>query len=323
MDPRPSICCTRLPEPAEPASNPWYGRPLSSVWYQWTAPNSGPFRFAVSSPQGDGDGTEVLNGEARYDRIEVFDDGALAALRPVTGGLWSVTFFAKQGVTYPIRVAGSARGSRMELRWSPASRPANDNFADASVLEGESGRAEGTTEGATLEPGEFFGSHAATTWFRWTAPESGDWQFDNRSKRVLVFEGSELSELRLVSRLPETWTRFPAGAGREYRIAVADRDAYDSGGELLSFLDETQSAKRKRLILELHRQLTRRFRGWTWTWIGLQRSNPTNPLKPGCERSGGAGSRPRVAATLGGLVPVIGITRTCTCHCSGAPRWKT
>ena len=219
------------PEPAEPASNPWYGRPLSSVWYQWTAPNSGPFRFAVSSPQGDGDGTEVLNGEARYDRIEVFDDGALAALRPVTGGLWSVTFFAKQGVTYPIRVAGSARGSRMELRWSPASRPANDNFADASVLEGESGRAEGTTEGATLEPGEFFGSHAATTWFRWTAPESGDWQFDNRSKRVLVFEGSELSELRLVSRLPETWTRFPAGAGREYRIAVADRDAYDSGGD--------------------------------------------------------------------------------------------
>ena len=41
------------------------------------------------------------------------------------------------------------------------------------MLESADGIVQGSSQGATLEPGEWFGFAAATTWYRWTAPSDG------------------------------------------------------------------------------------------------------------------------------------------------------
>ena len=216
------------PEPGEPVAAPGEGRPAGSVWYAWKAPADGPVRFHVPAVAG---GDEENGDIARYDRVQVFEGDAVSGLDEVAGGLWGATFFAAGGTTYHVRVANSSRGTPMNLRWWRGERPANDDFAAAAVLSGASGAIDGSSAGATLEEGESFGSLAATTWYRWTAPDDGGWAFRTADKRVLVFEGDGLGALRLVSGGPNSVAAFPAGADREYHIAVAEDDTDGSGGD--------------------------------------------------------------------------------------------
>ena len=210
------------PEPGEPLFTPRRGRPAGSVWYAWTAPSNGPVRFNIPPSGGSSD--------ARNDRLSIFRGDRITELERVASDLWGAIFFAEKGQSYRIRVSNFARGTALDLRWSQGSRPANDNFAQATELEGADGVVQGNSQGATLEPGEWFGFAAATTWYRWTAPSGGEWEFRSESpRRVLVFEGDSIPALRLVSYYPGSIGLFPAAAGREYRIAVSERDAYSSG----------------------------------------------------------------------------------------------
>ena len=216
------------PEPGEPVFDKEIGRPAASVWYRWTAPADGAFRFRVPelaahyARQGD---------VPRHDRVHVFAGDEITALHEVASELWHVTFFANQGSTYRIRVSGVSRAVPMDLRWSPGDRPVNDDFAEAAVLEGESGSYDGSSAGATQELGEAFGGMAATTWFRWVAPDDGRWEFQASERPVLIFEGDAIAALRLVGARPSSIVPVPVGAGREYRIAVAERDAAGLGGD--------------------------------------------------------------------------------------------
>ena len=112
-------------------------------------------------------------------------------------------------------------------------RPANDDFAYAQAIEGERGSIESTNEGATLERSEFLGGRAATGWYEWTAPEDGyaNFRVNHQSRlSILAFAGSEIGELRLVSRLePRYYMGFPVQGGETYRIAVAAGSADASG----------------------------------------------------------------------------------------------
>ena len=121
----------------------------------------------------------------------------------------------------------------MTLRWSPAARPENDDFATAAPIRGGGGTADGTNLGATMEAGEQLVPLAATTWFRWTAPADGDYRFGVNRRRLVVaaFAGDDLSSVRLVSGLPDNTAVFPAAAGEEYRITVAAPNAYGSGAD--------------------------------------------------------------------------------------------
>ena len=216
------------PEPGEPMFESSRGRPAGSVWYTWTAPSDGPFRFELPVLAAD---YRSQDDVARYDRVHVFQGDQITGLREVVSGLWEAMFFAEEGQTYRIRVASSSRGAAMDLRWSPGGRPANDDFAGAIVLDGESGSVDGSSAGATLEPGESFGSMAATTWFRWTAPVDGTWLFVvPYPKRVLAFEGDSASTLRLVSERPHANAYLIARDEREYRIVVAEADGNASPG---------------------------------------------------------------------------------------------
>ena len=214
-------------EPGEPMFDGDSRRPpAASVWYSWTAPADGPFRFRVPALAVD---YSFRDGVPRHDRVHVFTGDAITVLEEVSSSLWHATFFAVKGSTYRIRVSGVSRAVPMHLRWSTGNRPVNDDFAEAVVLEGESGSVDGTSVGATLEPGESFGEMAATTWYRWLAPDDGRWEFSSLNHRVLVLEGTELEALRLVGTQPWTFVQVPVGAGREYRVAVAEIDAAGLG----------------------------------------------------------------------------------------------
>ena len=211
------------PEPGEPLFTPGQGRPAGSVWYEWTAPEDGPVRFNIPP--------RAESRDARNDRLSIFRGDRIPALERVADGLWGALFFAEKGQSYRIRVSNFARGAALNLRWSQGPRPANDDFTQATVLEGTDGVVEGNSQGATLEIGEWFGSAAATTWYRWTAPSDGLWEFESEGlRRIFVFESDGISTLRLVSNYPSSFSSFPAGGGKEYRIAVAEPSAYASGG---------------------------------------------------------------------------------------------
>ena len=230
------------PEPGEPLFTSRRGRPAGSVWYTWTAPYDGPVHFDIP-PAAD-------RGDMRNDRIDIYRGDRIAALQEIASGQWGSTFFAEQGRTYRIRVSKDGRGAALELRWSKGGRPANDNLSEASPIEGPAGMVHGNNRGATLEPGEWFGFAAATTWYRWTAPGDGLWLFQSEEpRRVFVFEkdatasgvferdlfpgdttAESIPRLRLVSSFPLERSVVNAGAGREYLIAVAEPTAYSSGG---------------------------------------------------------------------------------------------
>ena len=210
------------PEPGEPLFTPRRGRPAGSVWYEWTALANGPVRFNIPP--------RVDSRDARNDRLSIFRGDRISALKRVADGLWGALFFAEKGQSYRIRVSNFARGAALNLRWSQGPRPANDDFTQAAVLEGADGVVEGSSQGATLESGEWFGSAAATTWYRWTASSDGLWVFESEHpRRIFVFESDGISTLRLVSTYPSSSAFFPAAGGKEYHIAVAEPDAYASG----------------------------------------------------------------------------------------------
>ena len=207
------------PEPGEPVFSSFLGRPASSVWYEWIASTNGPVEFQISSHN------PSIAVDSNH-RVDIFRGDRITSLEAVASGRSGTIFFAEQGTVYRVRVSSSSRGTALDLRWSPGGRPANDDFARAAVLEGESGELEGSSAGATLEPGESFGAAAATTWFRWTAPEDGDWWFSVASShQVLAFEGDSPATLRLLSGRPESSALLAARRDREYRIVVADSDA--------------------------------------------------------------------------------------------------
>ena len=230
------------PEPGEPALRPDYGRPLGSLWYEWTAPSTDLVRFSVASAsrppmdayldvyRGEGiAGLDHIAANRRQEIVSVTAEG-YPVRRTIFG---AAVFFAEEGETYRVRVAHGEASVALVLRWRQGPRPGNDDFLDAEMLTGAEGMADGTNVGATLESGESFGPLAATTWYRWTAPDDGSWRFridTDHLLRVTAFTGTDVGDLRLVSGFPTNAAIFTARGGDEYRIAVAARDAYVSGG---------------------------------------------------------------------------------------------
>lgn len=173
--------------------------------------------------------------------------------------VWRVTdgcrFPAVADTTYQLCVDG-ANGSlgSIAIRWSmdplplgddgagehpaglavpPVSPPSNDNFDSRLPLNGSRLRVEGTTVGATAEPGEALhqASRAgASVWYTWTAPASGDVVLSavgqGGPQAILVYVGSnrtDLFEAVQSSALDlEHDTRFYAVAGVAYQICVSD-----------------------------------------------------------------------------------------------------
>lgn len=87
------------------------------------------------------------------------------------------------------------------IAWQPIPRPANDDFANAQVLVGESGFVTGTNRGATIEPDEP-PAPGSSVWYRWQPPSSGKVTFTTIGSffdtLLTVYRGNSLNSLELV-----------------------------------------------------------------------------------------------------------------------------
>ena len=210
------------PDAAGPGFDGSSRRPVGTVWYRWTAPSGGLAAFSIDELQG-------FNSH----RLDVYRGDEIAALERVAAGAAEVQFLAEAGVDYRIRLSHVGSGLEVTLRWRPGERPAHDNLADAVAVDGETGEYQSSNAGATLEAGEWVEGTVATTWHRWTAPADGWWVFERAGRsNVAVFEGDGFDNLRLVSGFEprRSYARFPAAAGREYRIMVGGTDAFNAVG---------------------------------------------------------------------------------------------
>jgi hypothetical protein len=132
--------------------------------------------------------------------------------------------------------------------------PPNDDFADATVLEGPSGRVEGTNVGATRQASEpmidgYEGGRSV--WWRWMAPAAGEVNvqtFGSDFDTILgVYTGTALASLQLVAENDDTESgeglhsvvTFTAIAGTIYHFAVDGVDGDpgpETGDVVLSWL---------------------------------------------------------------------------------------
>jgi hypothetical protein len=214
------------------------GRGFASVWYRWAAPASG---TAI---------VDICGGGFRS--IGVYTGSAVDALEAVgeTDDDCAVRFQATQGTTYDIAVDGDFERpmGAFALHLGVFQPPANDDFADAQMLDGSSLSVVADNRGASHEAGEpdhDFQHTSASVWYRWTAPASGtatidtcgvgegDGAFDTV---LAVYAGSSLSGLSELGSSDDgcgpdsggSSVELAVSAGTTYRIAL-DGDRGDQG----------------------------------------------------------------------------------------------
>lgn len=175
-----------------------------SVWFRWTAPASGPAMFQASA------------GSASYFDclIGVYTGSTVGGLTRVSSdsGTWAgkschTRLTATAGRTYRIAVDGENGIERhFQLHWNSGTPPSNDKISAAKLLTGDHGVVDGSTRGATDSPGESADAlihSGSTTWYRWTAPRTGEANFrvdeppfagedeydSSKRRRIAVFRG--------------------------------------------------------------------------------------------------------------------------------------
>jgi Bacterial pre-peptidase C-terminal domain len=206
-----------------------------SIWYSWTAPASGTVTVNTS-------GSNFDTLLAVYTGSSVSGLSAIAANDDAVPGsvlTSSVTFAAVQGTVYHIAVDGyNAASGAVALNLSevlPAAAPANDNFANAVTLSGNTVTWPGTNIGATREIGEpnpAGVTGGASVWLTWTPTTTHTVTINTHGSNfdtvLAVYTGSSVMGLTTVAandddvanRTLTSAVTFTAVAGTVYHIAV-------------------------------------------------------------------------------------------------------
>lgn len=217
-------------------ARPEFGEPAhagqaatATVWYKWTASVSGRLVFTTR-------GSDIRTLAAVYAgpaETPTFDqlrpEGAnISATRNLPA---RVVFDAVAGQTYYMAVDG-VNGAEGAVAATIGMPPANDDFANSTVLQGTAIERTVSTNFASSEEGEpahFPGrGNGESVWFTWTAPENGRTAIIVGSTFapaiVAVYTGDRIDALSLVSRdfseNQRSQVVFEATAGTIYRIAV-------------------------------------------------------------------------------------------------------
>ncbi len=208
-------------EPGEPnhAGNPGG----ASVWYSWTAPSTG--RATLNLCYGEFDTLlAVYTGDvvSALQEVSSNDDGCSQQSQ--------LTFTATSGTTYRIAIDGADGATGYyELGWGLS--PANDDFAQATAIAGDTGTVNGDNWYATEEVGEpeHGGPGGYSVWYRWTAPSSGTATFDVCTAYfdtlLAVYTGDNVGVLTPVAQNDDdcdyaSRVSFQATAGVVYNIAL-------------------------------------------------------------------------------------------------------
>lgn len=212
------------PETNDPAV---WGGAGNTVWYAWTAVQSGSVVIA-------------LTDEGDFYSLQAFTGSTLANLtvagtRPQHD---AILLNAQAGTTYHFAVAGFGlwdpdwldKGT-FKLLLMSGGDSANDNFANAEWVTGASAMLMGFNWTATLEPNDppmvsWYNLHR-TIWYQWQAPASGLLVLTNAGSSVTpvigVFLGTNLNQLAMIGN-GET----PVRANETVRILVDGE--YGTGG---------------------------------------------------------------------------------------------
>ena len=240
-------------EATEQAGEPLPELGLSTVWWRWTAPATGPVEV---NTQG-----SFEAGEPMDTVLAVYSGTAFASLVQIAvndesaEGLTSLLrFTATAGTTYVIQVLGyeGAEGSlKLNLKTGPPV-PANDAFANAITLS-SGATAPGTTDGATLQMSEAipFGidppSYSGSSWWAWTAPAAGWVRLavtgPTYDQIVSVWTGAAVNALTPVISNTGGFSSdlyFQATMGTRYPIAVGN--LFNAGGVPVSLTITNASA---------------------------------------------------------------------------------
>jgi len=220
-----------------------FGPANHSLWYNWTAPQSGKVAVRACS--------KTFNG-----RIGVYTGNAVNALTeagvvpPPYGPYCHGVLNAVAGTTYRIAAAGGPSSNDygpFTLDIHTLQVPGNNDFANAADLGSTLPLSvSGTTVDSDFESSEpahtfGYGNRTASVWYRWTAPSDNPAIFSACSSgetvQLAVYSGTVLDDLKPLAQADDgcrdglTGGRLAVApvAGQVYLIAVAsvDRD-YDS-----------------------------------------------------------------------------------------------
>lgn len=219
-----SLVVPDTPEPGEPAfhvpgSGTYRGR---SVWWTWTAPASGVVELTSWA---------ALEGWVPPVWLGVYRGSRVDQLEIIEQGVYRVWFYAEAGEIYALASGNPEvlEEVSLTLQFAPASRTANDDFADRFPLEGTRLSVDGSTVGATIEPDEpypgFPPGPGRSVWWTWTAPGNGGLCLTPHQpgvEQLLVYTGASLPDLRFVSPGEGNWGSgwMLVSAGQNYQIRV-------------------------------------------------------------------------------------------------------
>jgi hypothetical protein len=169
----------------------------NSIWYKWTAPSSGTVEINT-------DGTNFDTSISVYTGTGV----DFASLTSVAEDIDTVTLTVVSGTTYYIAV-DTLFGDTGNINLSIISTdpPANDNFANATVITGFPVSVAGNSTFATMQTGEQSNLGATQTthsvWYSWTAPTTGLVTIDTIGSSfdttIGVYTGTTLTNLSLLA----------------------------------------------------------------------------------------------------------------------------
>ncbi len=199
-----------------------------SAWYVWRAPRDGVlevnFQPGLGAP-----GTSYLQP---YRGMPVGNNY-------IRMDVWHRGFLVEEGQEYWMSVVGAASSpnGNYTITYALLPRPANDDYANRTVLEGEKPVILGSLRGATKGAGE----DEPGIWYSWKAPRSGTATVQLAGKRVIVF-GSEQwqdgpsffpygdpSWLERIAAWSGWAACFQAEAGKTYDLLVLGPDYGQSG----------------------------------------------------------------------------------------------
>lgn len=179
---------------------------------------------------GVGDTLTFADGEtSKSFQVPILDDAAIEGAE---------SFY----VTIDNASAGTIWNYSIFVNLQDDDHPANDNFASATAITGDTGTVSGTAINATTQPHELGNGTGQSIWFKWTAPSSGTAIFDTEGsdfETVLsAYTGPSLANLALIgtsSDNPLTFSGrgrlvFAATAGTTYQIQVDGNPQFGGTG---------------------------------------------------------------------------------------------
>jgi flagellin-like hook-associated protein FlgL len=201
----------------------------STVWWRWTAPESGRYRVDTCETVPSFDSfVGVYQGTAvnALTAVATNDDGC------ASGSLSVVNFDAVAGQVYRFSVGSSFSTTSQNIRLSLRRTPLNDNFEAAADFGAVPGVAQANNTEATRQTGEPQNGNA-TLWWSFTAPETGRYRADtcetvpSFDSLLGVYTGSAVNQLVEVARNDDgcpsgslSVVNFDAVAGSTYFISV-------------------------------------------------------------------------------------------------------